>query len=435
MATVRMWSGREARALREALRLSVRSFAAYLGVNERTVTKWEAGGISVRPRPEMQAALDTALEQASDEAAARFETAIMAGQPPAKNCDLPALGRSAALQDAAEAVNTAAHESTELLAWIEIENVGELTLEQLHSEVRRISHAYLKAPTLPLFRRTCQLRDRAFTLLDGRHRPGRARDLYAAAGWSLTVLAWMSVDLGRPDAGEDHARTAWLCAERAEHDGLRAWVRATQHTAAFWQDDFGRAAQYAADGSRYATGSAALFLASAYALDLARSGQDEPAWEALRQAQQCAETVEQSGDALAGPFTCGFDRANGFWSDTQLALGVAHAALDEANRAVAAFEAQPLEQRNQGSERMARLQQVRGHMALGQLHDAEEALMPILDTAPEHRMRPLLVRMNDVYTSAAKPEHRHESIAKRIRDATTTFQQDTAIKDTKEMPA
>src|SRR5215470_6820918 len=427
MATVRTWSGREARALREALRLSVRGFAAYLGVNERTVTKWEAGGISVRPRPELQAALDTALEQASGEAVARFETTIRTGhgQPSVKNCALPALGRSSALQDLGQAVSIAAHESTELLAWAELENVGELTLEQLHSEVRRISHAYLKAPTVPLFRRTCQLRDRAFTLLDGRHRPSRARDLHAAAGWSLTVLAWMSVDLGHPDAGEDHARTAWLCAERAEHDGLRAWVRATQHTAAFWQDDFGRAARYAADGLRYAAGSAALFLASAYALDLARSGLDEPAREALQRAQQCAEKFEQSGDELAGPFTCSFDRASGFWSDTQLALGAAHAAIEDADRAVAAFEAQPLEQRNQGSERMARLQQVRGHLALGQLEDAEDALMAVLDTAPEHRMRPLLVRMSEVHTAAAKPEYRHEPIAKRIRDAATAFQLDT----------
>src|SRR5262249_56036337 len=129
--------------------------------------------------------------------------------------------------------------------------------------------------------------------------------------------------------GEDEGRAGGRGAERGEHDGLRAWVRATQHTAAFWQDDFGRAARYAADGLRYAAGSAALFLASAYALDLARSGQDERAWEALRRAQHYAETAEQSGDELAGPFTCGLDRASGgFWSETQLALGAARIALD-----------------------------------------------------------------------------------------------------------
>jgi hypothetical protein len=114
----------------------------------------------------------------------------------------------------------------------------------------------------------------------------------------------MSVDLSRPDAAEDHTAAAWLCAERADHDGLRAWVRATQHQAARWQDDFGRAAEYAADGLRYATGTAALILASAYAMDLARSGQHEQAWDALRQAWAVAETADPTQDELAGPFTC-----------------------------------------------------------------------------------------------------------------------------------
>ncbi|MGH3799370.1 MAG: helix-turn-helix domain-containing protein [Pseudonocardiaceae bacterium] len=42
MTTVRRWTGLEAKLLREALRLSVRDFAAYLGVGMRTVNKWEA---------------------------------------------------------------------------------------------------------------------------------------------------------------------------------------------------------------------------------------------------------------------------------------------------------------------------------------------------------------------------------------------------------
>jgi transcriptional regulator with XRE-family HTH domain len=320
-------------------------------------------------------------------------------------------------------VDMAADESSRFITWAEDENVGELTLEQLHAQVRRISDAYLKAPTEPLFVRTKELRDRAFTLLAGQQRPSHARDLYAAAGWSLTMLAWMSVDLGRPDAAEDHARAAWLCAERAEHDGLRAWVRATQHTAAFWQDDFNKAAEYAADGLQYVTGSAALFLTSANALDLARSGQDEQAWEALRQAWARAEAVEPTDDELVGPFTCSFDRASGLWSDTQLTLGAAEAALEHAERAVSVFDALPPARRNWGSERMVRLQKVRAHLALGQLDGAELALAPVLDTAPEHRVRPLLVRMNDVYTAARTARYANEPIAARIRSDVLAFQQ------------
>ncbi|KAB1907384.1 helix-turn-helix domain-containing protein [Micromonospora sp. AMSO1212t] len=72
MTTVQKWTGRETRMLRHALRMSIRDFAEHLGVSERTVSKWEAGRDAVQPRPEMQAALDTALVRASDEAVARF---------------------------------------------------------------------------------------------------------------------------------------------------------------------------------------------------------------------------------------------------------------------------------------------------------------------------------------------------------------------------
>jgi transcriptional regulator with XRE-family HTH domain len=66
------WTGQEASALRQALRLTIRDFAEHLGVAERTVAKWEAGGSAMVPVLVMQAALDTVLERASDDAKGRF---------------------------------------------------------------------------------------------------------------------------------------------------------------------------------------------------------------------------------------------------------------------------------------------------------------------------------------------------------------------------
>ncbi|WP_229399568.1 DUF5919 domain-containing protein [Micromonospora okii] len=71
-ATVQRWTGRETKVLRQSLRMSIRDFAAHLGVAERTVSKWEAGQDGVCPRPEMQAALDTALGTATDEVRSCF---------------------------------------------------------------------------------------------------------------------------------------------------------------------------------------------------------------------------------------------------------------------------------------------------------------------------------------------------------------------------
>lgn len=75
-ATAHHWSGREARLLRHALRLSVRAFAGYLGVAARTVAKWESGGAATVPRPDTQAILDTALSRADPEARRRFDVLL-----------------------------------------------------------------------------------------------------------------------------------------------------------------------------------------------------------------------------------------------------------------------------------------------------------------------------------------------------------------------
>ncbi|MGV9497697.1 helix-turn-helix domain-containing protein [Streptomyces sp. NPDC003642] len=76
MVSVHQWTGREASALRAALRMSTRAFAEHLGVALRTVAKWESLGLATRPRPDTQAILDTALARADTAAQSRFERAL-----------------------------------------------------------------------------------------------------------------------------------------------------------------------------------------------------------------------------------------------------------------------------------------------------------------------------------------------------------------------
>jgi hypothetical protein len=319
----------------------------------------------------------------------------------------------------------AGDESVALLTMAEESNVGDLTVEQLHADIERIAQNYLKVPTKPLFLRSRAIRDRAFKLLAGRQPPGQTRDLYAAAGWALTLLAWMSVDLGRPDVAESHTRTAWACADAAGHDELRAWVRATQHTAAFWQDDFGRAAEYAESGLRYAGGSSALFLASVVAVDLARTGRVDDARHALLVAKDTK--INPDVNELGGPLLCTPERAEGIWSDVHLALGEAKYTADHADRGVALFEAAPHALRNYGSERMVRLQQVKARLELGELDGAGEALDAVLATPPEYRVRPLIHRISEVaaitrtdrYGTESKTRAMHEAIREFVRRPAT----------------
>ena len=72
MIVVGQWTGQEAGALRQALRMTIMEFAERLGVAGRTVAKWEAHGSAIVPVPVLQAVLDTVLARASEEAKSRF---------------------------------------------------------------------------------------------------------------------------------------------------------------------------------------------------------------------------------------------------------------------------------------------------------------------------------------------------------------------------
>ncbi len=76
MVAVRRWTGREATALQNAVRLPVRDFALYLGVDPKTVTGWRRGGAAIEPRPDTQAILDTALSQCTAEQLERFHQGL-----------------------------------------------------------------------------------------------------------------------------------------------------------------------------------------------------------------------------------------------------------------------------------------------------------------------------------------------------------------------
>ncbi|OKI64317.1 hypothetical protein [Micromonospora sp. CB01531] len=79
MATVTTWTGQDANALRNALRMSVTAFAEHLGAARRTVAKWSSQGDRVLPRADMQAALDTVLARATPDVRERFEALRTAG--------------------------------------------------------------------------------------------------------------------------------------------------------------------------------------------------------------------------------------------------------------------------------------------------------------------------------------------------------------------
>lgn len=57
--------------------MSLREFAVHLGVSDRMVSKWEAGGEGIHPRPVNQAALDTSLARSDLDVQERFRLLLV----------------------------------------------------------------------------------------------------------------------------------------------------------------------------------------------------------------------------------------------------------------------------------------------------------------------------------------------------------------------
>lgn len=83
MPLVTQWTGREIKAFRTAIRMSVLEFADKLGVSDRIVTRWEVTGSENVPRMVNQAALDTMLARADSDVHGRFAGLLRAWDGPA----------------------------------------------------------------------------------------------------------------------------------------------------------------------------------------------------------------------------------------------------------------------------------------------------------------------------------------------------------------
>jgi transcriptional regulator with XRE-family HTH domain len=146
LVVVGLWTGREARVLRVALRMTIEAFAEHLGVAVRTVAKWEAQGTGIVPIPAIQDVLDVALQRATSEQQARFEI-LRAGDQTGKEKsakddktkrrDLLKLGLAAPSAALAERITSALERPA---------RVGTQLLEGLHQQSAALGRAYHGVP-------------------------------------------------------------------------------------------------------------------------------------------------------------------------------------------------------------------------------------------------------------------------------------------------
>ncbi|SNY87647.1 hypothetical protein SAMN04244553_4596 [Nocardia amikacinitolerans] len=453
---IRHWSGRETRALRDAKRMSIREFAAHLGVHERLVSKWEAGGSRVHPRPVNQAALDTSLARSDEVVRARF--AALIGESPvdgsaagfdvrsaagartsySSDADLLALIDAGAMRgDALAAISerdlimAAAHEASEHAGRAESTNVGASTLEQLDADVTRIANEYVHIPPVPMMVEMLRVRRRVYRLLEGHQRPADTSHLYLLAGTLSGLLANASTDLGYYDAAGEQARAAWAYAELCGHNGLRAWTRGMHALIEYWSERPRRAVLLAQSGQDFAdSATAKVRLLNIEARIWSKIGSAADTDRCIRAADEAREVAatDDLHDEIGGVFGFPDAKAQYYAGATYIHLGQAEPALTATERAIDLYSNGPSEKRSYGAEALARVDSAAAHLINGSLDGAAEALHPVLGLAEDKRIAQLEERLTGVRRRIAQPAFRDATEARHLDERIEEFCGSTAAK-------
>ena len=257
MHVIASWTGAEADALRQALRMTNESFADHLGVAVRTVANWRKRS-NIVPQPAMQEVLDAALDRASDHAKAQFALLVSEARhaPGAPSADtrlsaIPfdamtsrewnrddahalSLSFEAALErSAVDDIERLAHiwlvceppQAIELSAGRTVSDALVAAVEQRVVQLRRADDFITGSASRDLMRNelTATLR----LLSDASLTDQQAQRILIAIGELAQLGAWVAADAGLLDEAGRYVRGGILAARSARNAPLAANIIST----------------------------------------------------------------------------------------------------------------------------------------------------------------------------------------------------------------
>lgn len=266
-------------------------------------------------------------------------------------------------------------------------------MEQVHADVQRLATDYPQQPLSQLLPDLIATQDTVFTLLEQQRRPDQARQLHFLAGVTGGLLAKASHDMADPHAALTQARTAFVCADQADHNGLRAWIRGLQSLVSYWAGRTRESVRYAQSGAQFAAGSTAgVWLPVSEARAWAALGNANETRAAIERAEDAWDSVrEDEVDELGGLCTFGRTRQIYYAAEALSWLpSQASAAQDYAVQAVEAYEDTTAPDWAFGDQAGSQSALAISRIQAGELEGAIEAVAPVLDLAPEQRINGII---------------------------------------------
>ncbi|WP_305784970.1 XRE family transcriptional regulator [Symbioplanes lichenis] len=272
--------------------------------------------------------------------------------------------------------------------------------------MQRLALAYPQRPLTELLGDLVETQDTLFTLLERRQSPQQARQLHFLASVTSGLLAKASHDLADPHAAMLQARTAVLCADQADHNGLRAWLRGLQSLVAYCSGRYAEAVRYAEMGSDFAfrsNGTTSVWLPVSAARAYAALGNGEKTISAIRAAEEAWSHVEPDEmDELGGICTFNQPRTLYYAADALAWLpSETEQAIGYASRAVNAY-ADPHEPSWAfGDQAGSHSDLAVARIASRDVEGAEEALSPVLSLEPSQRINGIVNSVQRVHQAVS----------------------------------
>ncbi|MET8677115.1 hypothetical protein ABZW18_05815 [Streptomyces sp. NPDC004647] len=407
-----------------------------LSASKRTVERWWGGELKRQPQPDQSRVLEHMFKRPIAELLAE-------GKPPVQP-DPPALSRDAGQMSArvlltdprspyadsdhmGRQVAMAADRALRFAVAAEGNSLGRETLAHIQGEVARIAADYPRVPLHSLLGDLIEVQDLAHRLLEsGKAKPTQARDLYLLAAMAAGMLSKASHDLGDPRSAMAQARTAYICADQADHHPMRAWVRGLQSLISYWAGRPQDAVRYAALGTHEGAevaGSTSTWLACLDARAHALLGDRDAVGDAISRAGDRRESaVQDELDSIGGILTFPNPRHLYYVAEAEVLLGQHSAQVERnAEEAVRAYETASQDEWAFGDEAGARTNLALSRIGSGELSGAAEAIRPVLDLPPAQRNHGIIVSVRRVQDALTGSETRTAQLSKDLRAEIEVF--------------
>ena len=298
-------------------------------------------------------------------------------------------------------------------------NLTSETMDQLYDDVAMLAVAYQRQPLSTILGQLVQTQDAVFNLLEGRQPPSATRQLLLLGSVTSGLLAKVSHDLADPHAALTHSRTAFLCADNADHNGMRAWIRGLQSLIAYWAGRYNDSVRYAQMGAAHADSSTmSVWLPVSEARAWAALGNVAKALAAIRHAEDARDAVQFDDIDELGGF-CTFSRTRQLYyvADALAWLpSEARTAEEYSLQAVSAYADPSSPDWAFGDAAGSACNLAVARIGRSEITGAEEALEPVLTLPPDQRINGIVLSVNRVHRalSVIPPSNATQLLQERI---------------------